>query len=201
MTKSAKKATPATPHSEAASEVDQRALKILTQYERNWRRQWCSTETNPGPLTKDVRYAKRAGYMFSARALTHDDLVAWLRKSFGLVKWNEVTDAFLASLSKRRLEWRSALGSFAVARAFPNHRFCKARPGEDEYRDHCTVCEFMGEPRSRTLDRMFESDELQSMHHWGRIVEPNTGGLSGSSISNCLRKWQSPSLRRRTSAS
>lgn len=149
MTKPAKKPTSVTPHSSSTSELDQKALKILIQYERNWRRQWCSTETTPAPSAEDVRYAQRAGYMFAPRALTHDDLVAWLRKSFALVKKNEVTDAFIASLSTRRLEWRSALGSFAVARSFPNHHFRKAGPGEVEYRDYCTVCEFMGGPKSR----------------------------------------------------
>jgi hypothetical protein len=54
--------------------------------------------------------------------MTHDQVVSWLLRVRGAVTRKEATDAFLASLGSRRLDWRSALGSLAVARHFPNHR-------------------------------------------------------------------------------
>jgi hypothetical protein len=47
-----------------------------------------------------------------------------------------VADAFVARLSTRRLDWHSALGSYAVFRHLPDHEPIN----EDERR--CTVCGF-----------------------------------------------------------
>jgi hypothetical protein len=51
------------------------------------------------------------------------------------VSRQEVAAAFLASLSTRRLEWRSALGSYTVARLFPDHPH-----GGPASAGHCTTC-------------------------------------------------------------
>jgi hypothetical protein len=51
------------------------------------------------------------------------------------VSAQEVGEAFLASLSSRRLDLRSALGSYAVARLVPEHPLSTAARGF-----RCTVC-------------------------------------------------------------
>jgi hypothetical protein len=70
----------------------------------------------------DFAYARQAGYMFDPVTMTHDDIVARLLIIRSRVSIEQVTDAFLASLSARRLELRSALGSFSFAAHFPDHR-------------------------------------------------------------------------------
>jgi hypothetical protein len=94
--------------------------------------------TPPEPLRRPLRRSSTpggAGYMFEPRVLTHDQIIAWLLQTRAAVSRKEVTDAFLASLSTRRLDWRSALGSFAVARHLPTHPHSGPASGS-----YCTVC-------------------------------------------------------------
>ncbi len=60
--------------------------------------------------------------MFEPIECSHDELMDWLKSTIKSVNLNDITNAFLASLSTRRLELRSALGSYAVALHFPYHR-------------------------------------------------------------------------------
>ena len=65
----------------------------------------------------------------------HDELVETARAAVARLDVAEVGDAFLAGLTSRRFDLRSALGSYAVARHLPAHAF---RPGGDA--DRCEVC-------------------------------------------------------------
>ena len=81
---------------------------------------WKSDRTIP---PEDFDYALKAGYMFKPVVLSHDDIVDWVVSVTNKVVLQQMSNAFLSSLSSRRLDWRSALGSFAVARHFPKHQF------------------------------------------------------------------------------
>jgi hypothetical protein len=77
-----------------------------------------------------------AGVMFEApRELDHDGWVSLAKSSVALVTRNEIADAFLASLSSRRLDLRSALGSYAVARVLTEHAYEPWTPS-----GRCRVC-------------------------------------------------------------
>lgn len=66
--------------------------------------------------------AVAAGVMFSGRPdRDHDGWVTAARNAVRPLSAEEVADAFLASLTSRRLDLRSALGSYAVARHLPEH--------------------------------------------------------------------------------
>src|SRR5215469_11101124 len=104
------------------SDVDKRALTLLhSSY-------WCSSgwkqraETSPA----DLAYAKAGGVMFDAVRLSHREAVAWAIQSRDHVSKERVVDSFLASLTTRRLDLRSALGSFAVARNLEPHAWNKS---------------------------------------------------------------------------
>ena len=92
--------------------IDRKARQILFNAYWRDRRSVCDNE---------FEYAKEKGLMFDPLAITHDDLVVKLTELRGKIDMSTVADAFLASLSTRRLDLRSALGSFAVASHFPNH--------------------------------------------------------------------------------
>jgi hypothetical protein len=97
--------------------LDRRALKILldTFWDRNkWR-------SKPHTEPDDLQYAIEQGVMFAPRSLDHDERVAWLLEAVSRIDASFVGRQFLASLSTRRLDRRSALGSFAYARYFPKH--------------------------------------------------------------------------------
>jgi hypothetical protein len=76
-------------------------------------------------------YAKSKGVMFEPVAPTHHELVCDVRERVATLTRRVVVDAFLASLTSRRLDWRSALGSYSVFQHLPSH---VANGGE------CAVC-------------------------------------------------------------
>src|SRR5205085_6428309 len=124
--------------------LDRRALRALfgTYWTAGgWRDASGNKTPTPPPAAEEVEYARAAGYMFDPRSLTHDQIVAWLLRSRAAVRREEVAAAFLASLGTRRLEWRSALGSFAVARHFPAHTHRDVANA-----NYCMICGSLGGP-------------------------------------------------------
>lgn len=112
--------------------IDKRALKILSRTywsPAGWRKQ-------PQTPADDFSYAKAAGLMFDPIQITHDQAVDWALRSRGLVSQQGIVKGFLASLRSRRLDLRSALGSFAVLRNFPLHRWRRT----DGVEHCCPVC-------------------------------------------------------------
>ena len=108
---------------------DDKARRIL--FDTYWSSDgWKEIRSTP---PKDLDYARKAGYMFDPVVINHDEIIRWATKARKQINLREVTQAFLASLSTRRLELRSALGSYAVARHLPAHSFTGS--------DHCDICE------------------------------------------------------------
>ncbi|HEX3799647.1 MAG TPA: hypothetical protein VH413_13195 [Verrucomicrobiae bacterium] len=99
--------------------LDARALKILCDS------YWSPQGWKPQPLwvvsPEDFKYAKSKGVMFESGTRDHQKLVEDLSSTIKQLTRRRVVDAFLASLSTRRLEWRSALGSYAVFQHLPIH--------------------------------------------------------------------------------
>ena len=96
---------------------DKRALEIL------FGTYWSPSGWNPKPhvSAEDFAYAKSRRIMFDPIRPTHDEAVARLHAARDCLDLRRVADGFLASLSTRRPEWRSALGSFSVSRWLPTH--------------------------------------------------------------------------------
>jgi hypothetical protein len=109
-------------------EYDDRARKILLKA------YWSAAgwKDRPDITPEDFAYARAAGYMFDPVTWTHDKIVQAVRQTSRSASKTAVCDAFLASLSTRRLELRSALGSYAVARHFPQHTLRR--------RQRCAIC-------------------------------------------------------------
>ena len=111
--------------------MDKKALKILSA--TYWTSNGWKPEEEQVTPPEDFLYAKRAGVMFDPIRLSHEDIVRRALEVRGRIDPQVVADAFLASLSTRRLELRSALGSYAVLRHFPPHE-------HHDRRTRCPVC-------------------------------------------------------------
>ena len=98
---------------------------------------WESGGWRHGPAVAPDEFdiAKAAGYMFDPGVSTHDDAVTRAINAAYLIEPRDVAHAFVASLTSRRLEYRSALGSFAFARLLPHHA-----PENSRGRSLCDVC-------------------------------------------------------------
>jgi hypothetical protein len=68
-----------------------------------------------------------AGSMFPPQDYDHDRVIAEIHRLRALITPKAVGDQFLASLSTRRLDLRSAMGSYAVARHLPAHEFVRSK--------------------------------------------------------------------------
>lgn len=114
-------------------DVSPEALRILADTywtSEGWRRDpaW--------PIPELLQVAVAAGVMVdSPRTEDHDSWVAAARAAVAPLSALDVGEAFLASLTSRRLGLRSALGSYAVARFLPDHRF---EAVDHDYR--CQTC-------------------------------------------------------------
>jgi hypothetical protein len=99
---------------------DKRALNILlTTF---WKNGWKS-ESMRHVDPDDLAYAKSKRYIFDPVRLSHDQAVAQLIEERERADLCALSNAFLASLSRRQLDARSAIGGYAFASKFPDHKF------------------------------------------------------------------------------
>lgn len=90
-------------------------------------------------ITEDmIARAKRDGYLFDYPAYeSHADMLKRLKGILSHIDPKDIANAFLYSLSTRRLEYRSALGSYYYAKAIPEH---KKMDGYHPMATHCYLC-------------------------------------------------------------
>ena len=113
--------------------MDKRALKILL--DTFWSPAGWKPEAQRITPPADYAYAKGKGTMFDPVRLDHAQAIGGLLGFVARLDKRRVADAFVASLSTRRLDWRSVLGSYAVFQHLAPHA-----PKERERR--CSVCGF-----------------------------------------------------------
>ena len=85
------------------------------------------------PLSdEEFEYAISKGIMFHHRkTLSHSECIKRTKEILNRISDEDVANAFLYSLSSRRLEYRSALGSYWYVKTMPVH---------DCSRDNCSIC-------------------------------------------------------------
>jgi hypothetical protein len=114
------------------SDLDKQALKIL--FASYWSTSGWKKEFDTSPA--DLAYAKAAGLMFDPITISHQHAVEWAIRCRDSVSKEQVVNFFLASLSSRRLDLRSALGCFAVSRNLRAHVWEKSNSSTH----CCPVC-------------------------------------------------------------
>lgn len=96
-----------------------------------------------GDISEDeMDIAKEQGYLFDYPEYeTHSDMLQRLRSIRAQIDSKDIANAFLFSLSTRKLEYRSALGSYYYAMAVPEHELMKSH---NEIlaaaANHCYLC-------------------------------------------------------------
>lgn len=103
----------------------------------------------PPRLTGDAAFhtAVASGLMFSAPVeLDHSGWIARARAAVAQTVKEDVAEAFVASLTSRRLDLRSSLGSFAVGRHLPEHDY---RAGQSRL---CAICGLHERPDPQDLN-------------------------------------------------
>lgn len=137
--------------------MDKRALKILM--DAFWSPAGWKPETMRDAPGEDFEYAKSRGAMFDPVMLDHASVQAEITALIQRLDRRRVADAFLASLSTRRLDWRSAFGSYVVFQHMPHH----AEPSAGR---SCSVCGMYSGRREEDLSLLnFERFKWGGVRH------------------------------------
>lgn len=94
----------------------------------------------------EISFAKDTGYLFDYPEYeTHSDTLKRIRPILAQIDPKDIANAFLYSLSTRRLEYRSALGSYYYAAAIPEHEFMNSHNKMlAAAANHCYLCGWSG---------------------------------------------------------
>jgi hypothetical protein len=95
---------------------------------------WLEESERPGPDSLILAIEAGIAVRDPLVRRTHDEWVAVARNAAEQVALSDASEAFLASLSTRRLDLRSALGSLAIAGQLPKHAYAGTRT------TRCGVC-------------------------------------------------------------
>lgn len=98
--------------------MDKKAKKIL--YDTYWKNGWLD---KPFVSPSDFEYAKSKGLMFDPFSITHDECIENIHKYTEWISFDAICKAFLSSLSTRRLDLRSAIASYFIARQIRPHKY------------------------------------------------------------------------------
>ena len=94
--------------------MDKKAKDIL--FKTYWTSAGWKNDAHFTTETADFEYAKEKGVMFEPLTITKSEILARLQEIVETVSLKKITDAFLSSMTNKRLDWRSALGSYANAK-------------------------------------------------------------------------------------
>lgn len=92
--------------------MDKKAKEIL--FKTYWSSYGWKSDIQTDP--KDFEYAKSKGLMFDPITISKVELLKRLDKILNEISFEKITDAFISSLSNKRLDWRSALASYSNAK-------------------------------------------------------------------------------------
>jgi len=99
--------------------MDKKAKNIL--FKTYWSAKGWKSDRFTDP--DDFNYAKEKGLMFDPLTISHDACVSKIIEIVNTITQEQVTKAFLSSLSTRRLDWRSGICSYRIAKLFTAHKY------------------------------------------------------------------------------
>lgn len=121
--------------------IDARAKKIL--FDTYWSPKGWIDDRLRTTKPDDLAYAREKGVMFEPLTIDHDGLVERLIAARSALTLAQVSGAFLASLSTRRLDWRSGLASWCLSDELSPHAFsgdgqawCSECGANERYEDY-----------------------------------------------------------------
>jgi len=145
--------------------MDKKAKQILTKTF------WQTGGWKSGPPVlqgEDFEYARSQGVMFDPLTITHDELVQRLHELHQRITLEQVSEAFLHSLSTRRIHLRSALSSWALTAELPLHTY-EQRQSVHANTSSCGDCNF----HRLMSDRSYVNTDLNVLNFerikWGGV--------------------------------
>ena len=134
--------------------MDKKAIKILLGTFKKSQDEnlatWFYWDTYRQHITEaDFMYAKAQGVMFDREQLSHPAICGRIKKAVDTIDRTKVVNAFIHSLSTRRLVYRSFLSSYCMGKNLPAHDFtASAAPNESI----CAICGLSRHAINRPVD-------------------------------------------------
>jgi len=126
----------------------------------------------------EISFAKEKGYLFDYPEYeSHSDTINRMRCILAQIDPKDIANAFLFSLSTRRLEYRSALGSYYYAAAIRDHEFMNSyNETLAAAANHCYLCGWTAwKTEPSKLDLRFGYDFYSyERYKWGGSPFGNT---------------------------
>ncbi|AZA83104.1 hypothetical protein C1637_19850 [Chryseobacterium lactis] len=122
--------------------MDKKAIQILLETIKKAQTEslsdWFYWDTYIQYISKeDFEYAKKHSVMYDQENVSHDEICRRIKIAVARIDKQDVVNAFLYSLTKRQLEYRSFLSSYCIGKSLPEHSFA-ASPKPNE--GICAVC-------------------------------------------------------------
>lgn len=122
--------------------MDKKAIAILLKTIKTSQSKslgsWFYWETYMNYISEeDFNYAKQHMTMFDQEKIDHNEIFKRIKKAFLKIRKEDVVDAFLYSLSTRKLEYRSFLSSYCIAKTITEHEFI---PSPNPNSNICAIC-------------------------------------------------------------
>lgn len=122
--------------------MNKKAIDILRKTMKTAQKEslknWWDWDTYMQYITKDdFAYAKLHSAMFDKVSLHHNDIIKRIKNAVATIDKQNVVDAFVYSLSSRKLEYRSFLSSYCIASVLPEHDFTPCPLPNDTI---CSIC-------------------------------------------------------------
>lgn len=130
--------------------MDHKAKNILFQTywtSKGWKNEY-TTDLD------EFIYAKEKGLMFEPLTVGHDECVRKILEITDSIKPEKVMKAFLSSLSTRRLDWRSGIASYYIAKQIPPHQYMPKKVGH-----------------------FYQDDKIVALHHTCQICHEKSADL------------------------
>ena len=130
---------------------------------------WSSQGWKDGSISdEDFDIAKNEGYMFNYPDYApHDEVLKHAKEIAEKIDKKDVANAFLFSLSTRKLEYRSALGSYCYIKSIPEHNH--------NGNSHCDICNWYGfceDPDEYEINRGLNVLNFER-YKWGGVRHDN----------------------------
>jgi len=155
--------------------IDKKAKQIL--FKSFWKNGWIDSEDRQ--LSKeDFEYAKSKGLMFEPLTINHNECIESIISIQKSISLENISKAFLSSLSTKRLDLRSSLSSYFLANKFTKHKYVSVISGtfyeDGKPSSHSYTCEICRDVQYGIIgDENYEKRDLNVLNFerlkWGGV--------------------------------
>ncbi|AEM69819.1 hypothetical protein Murru_0770 [Allomuricauda ruestringensis DSM 13258] len=155
--------------------LDKKAKQIL--FKSFWKNGWIDSKDRQLSI-EDFEYAKSKGLMFEPLTINHNEAIDKLISIRDKISSENISEAFLSSLSSKRLDLRSPISSYFLAKKISKHKYSPVISGTSYERGkpkfHSYTCGICKEVQYGVIgNENYENQDLNVLNFerlkWGGV--------------------------------